>query len=78
MEVTIGVPDGTRGKEIKVSFKSDSAHISVPSKDFDLHLDLYTRVTVDDCTWTLSDGDLVVTMEKSVCDDTWPALVKAL
>jgi len=78
VEVTVPMVSGTRGKEVKVSFKSDSVKISVPSRDnFELTLDLYTRVSVDDCTWSLSDNNLVLTMEKATSDETWPALVKA-
>merc|ERR1711959_196578 len=76
IEVTVPMPAGTRGKEINVSFKLESVTVSVLSKEY-LVLDLFTRVTVDGCTWTLSDGDLVLTMEKSASDETWPALVKA-
>ena len=78
VEVTVPVPEGTRGKEIKVAFKPSSVKVTVPSKDnFELSFDLFANVSTDDCTWSLSDGSLVITMEKASSDETWPALVKA-
>ena len=37
--------------------------------------ELYGKVATDECTWTIEDGKLVITMEKC-SGDTWMALIK--
>ena len=77
VEVTVPMPSGTRGKEIEVKFKPTTVKITAATKHVELSLDLYTNVSTDDCTWSLSDDNLVLTMEKARGGETWPALVKA-
>jgi len=77
IEVTVPMPPGTRGKEIKVDFKPEMIKITAPSREVELSLSLFAGVSTDDSTWSLSDGNLVLTMEKARSRETWPSLVKA-
>jgi len=78
VEVTVKIPEGTRGKEIKVEFKPETVWVKIISKDFQILLPLFAKVSTDDCTWSVVDGGLVITMEKAQTGETWPALEAAM
>jgi hypothetical protein len=76
VEVSVPLPEGTRGKQCKVKFGRRSLSIVVntdggPTLKFD---NLYGKVSQDECLWTISDGVLVVTMEKAKAKEVWPTL----
>ena len=81
VEVVVKVPEGTRAKSIKVSFSTRKLKLTVPAAaggsepPFELTVDpLFGKICPDDCTWTVSDGNLVVTMEKAKAKAVWPSL----
>ena len=39
-----------------------------------IELKLFAKVQLDECSWSLSDGCLVATLEKAIEGETWPAL----
>ena len=40
----------------------------------ELALKLFGRVAPDGCSWSISDGDVVLTLEKAEEGETWPTL----
>ena len=76
VEVSVPLPSGTRGKQCKVKFGNRSLKIDV-NVDTGVKLNftnLYGKVHADECVWTISDGVLVVTMEKAKTKEVWPSL----
>ena len=76
VEVSVPLPTGTRGKQCKVKFGNRSLKIDVNVEDgAQLNfVQLYGKVHADECVWTISDGVLVVTMEKAKRKEVWPTL----
>lgn len=75
VEISVPLPDGVRGKQCKVTFGPRRLHVAVPGLDAPMAFDpLYAKVRADDCTWTVSDGMLVVTMEKMRAGEVWPSV----
>ena len=64
---------GVTTKQIKVCFRPKSLQVTIPDKTLDV--ELFERIDVDSCTWTLEeDGTkLVVSMEK-VEAAFWPRI----
>ena len=75
VEVSVPLPAGVRGKQCKVKFGTRRLQVAVPGLDAPLIFDpLYAKVRADDCAWTVSDGMLVVTMEKMRVGEVWPSV----
>lgn len=74
MEITF-TSNNTTKADVKVSFHPKKLDVKIKTENFTLQL--YSFVTPDECTWQLSDGKLVVTLEKREEGQTWPALVES-
>eukprot|EP00747_Dinoflagellata_sp_TGD_P213422 gnl/TRDRNA2_/TRDRNA2_86380_c0_seq2.p1 gnl/TRDRNA2_/TRDRNA2_86380_c0~~gnl/TRDRNA2_/TRDRNA2_86380_c0_seq2.p1 ORF type:complete len:433 (+),score=52.75 gnl/TRDRNA2_/TRDRNA2_86380_c0_seq2:74-1372(+) len=75
VEVNVtAVPRGLRGKDIKVKFAADS--VLVTAGPYNIHWDLFGKVSPADCSWSVVDGYLMLTLVKSVEDFMWLALLK--
>ena len=77
VEVSVPLPEGTRGKQCKVKFGNRSLKMNVVSSDGDISLHfnkLYGMIHSDDSLWTVQDNVLVVTMEKAKSKQVWPTL----
>ena len=76
VEVSVPLPSGTRGKQCKVKFGNRSLKIDVNVENgVKLNFKkLYGKIHANECEWTISDGILVVTMEKGKTKEVWPTL----
>jgi hypothetical protein len=76
VELVIKLPDGlmSNKKYVSAKFMNQSIVVSY-DKEKVLDLPLYARIDVDGCTWTLEDGDLVVSLEKAD-PAAWPRIEK--
>ena len=71
-----------RAKQCKVVFGVRKLKVVVPAATgadaetpFELSVDpLFGQISPDDSMWTVSDGNLVVTMEKAKAKAVWPSL----
>lgn len=70
VEVSVTIEKGTPKRDVKVEFKSRELRVLKPVT---LNLKLHAAVEVDDCTWTLGDGKIVVTLAKKD-PQSWPSL----
>lgn len=77
IEILVKIEKGTAKRDVKVEFKRKEIVISKPLK---LSLKLFKTVETDGCNWTLGDGQLVLTLEKSDGDKDalWPRLLDAI
>lgn len=74
VEVQVPLPTGAKAKACKVAFGRRKLQIDI-SGGISLNFDpLYGTVAPDDCTWSVSDGSLVITMEKAKQMEVWPTL----
>lgn len=74
VEVAVGVPAGTKAKEVKIVFKPMGMAVKVGGADT-LSLDaLYRKVRPDECTWTMEGAKIVVSLAK-VDESVWHQLV---
>lgn len=62
-EVEVVVDSCPDKKLVKCSFRNDSLKVVYGGEE-KVNLKLYAKVDVDGCTWTISGGKLVITMEK--------------
>jgi hypothetical protein len=79
IELTFPLPPGATKKDVKVAFKSESLSLEFAGHDVattGLSGVLGGKVDVDGCTWTLSDGNVVVTMEKKTPGEQWSFALK--
>ena len=44
------------------------------SSGTELTLTLFGKIAPDGCSWSISDGDVVLTLEKAEEGETWPTL----
>ena len=69
-EVEIIVEGCGDKKKVKAQFKPDNIKV-VYDGEVKVDLKLYAKVDVDGCTWTISGGKLVVTLEKMDAGASW-------
>jgi hypothetical protein len=82
VEVVVPLPEGMRAKRCKVVFGVRRLKVVVPAAGaeaeaapYELLIDpLFGKIAPDDSTWTVSDGKLVVTLEKIKAKAVWPSL----
>ncbi|UZJ54967.1 hypothetical protein CBS101457_004287 [Exobasidium rhododendri] len=76
--LTVGLPTGTRGKDLKVTIKKNSLSIVTKADAKAIIQDaLFNGIKEEDSTWSLSDGNLDIHLEKLQKDQWWPhVLVK--
>jgi len=60
----VDVPNGTRGRQVQVTILSKSLKVVVMGKEV-LSGDLVGAIIVDDSTWEMSDGKVVITLQKA-------------
>ena len=70
VNVYFEVPEGTRGKQVQVAILSKSLKIVALGKTLAAG-EIYAPVVADECTWEMSEGKVLLTLEKQ---DTgwWP------
>ena len=56
VEMVVEVPEGTKAKDVKVAFKSESVEVVVGGTATTKAERLYRRVRPDECTWTIEGG----------------------
>ena len=66
--VYVDVPDGTRGKQVQVTMTTRKLKVVVLGKEL-LAGDLCGAIVVDESTWEMSDGKVLITLEKQ--DEGW-------
>lgn len=82
IEVVVLVPDGATSKEIDVKFHPQSIKV-LYKKESKIALQLFERIDIDSCTWTLDkamvvaggndEKRLIISMEKQECA-FWPRI----
>eukprot|EP00037_Helgoeca_nana_P001303 m.26175 g.26175 ORF g.26175 m.26175 type:complete len:348 (+) comp11679_c0_seq1:191-1234(+) len=75
LEVTVAVPAGTKSKAVKAQFAVSSLKVAVEGGTT-VEIVLFGRVVPDGCSWSLSDGNVVITLEKGAEGETWPTLTR--
>ena len=61
--IYVTVPDGTRGRQVQVTFGTKRLKVVALGKEL-LAGELFAPVVADECTWEMSDGKLLITLEK--------------
>eukprot|EP00746_Dinoflagellata_sp_MGD_P027448 gnl/MRDRNA2_/MRDRNA2_16480_c0_seq1.p1 gnl/MRDRNA2_/MRDRNA2_16480_c0~~gnl/MRDRNA2_/MRDRNA2_16480_c0_seq1.p1 ORF type:complete len:430 (+),score=67.08 gnl/MRDRNA2_/MRDRNA2_16480_c0_seq1:154-1443(+) len=72
--VVVNLPPGTRGKDLTVKFETEK--VTVVSEDYSLVLDLFAAVRPDQSIWSIMDGEMELSLAKSMPGETWPGLIK--
>ena len=71
--VYVDVPEGTRGRQVNVTFTTRQLKVVVMGKEV-LSGELFAPVTADESTWEMSDGKLLITLEKQA-EGWWDRVV---
>ena len=71
----VDAPAGTRGRQVQVQMQSRSLKVVVLGKEV-MSGPLFGPVVVDDSTWEMSDGKLLITLEKQE-EGWWDRVVVA-
>ena len=61
--VYVTVPEGTRGRQCQVTFSTKRLKVVVLGKEV-LGGELHAPVVADECSWEMSEGKLLITLEK--------------
>jgi len=61
--VYVQAPAGTRGRNVQVTLRSRSIKVVVMNKVV-IEGDLYAPIVADESTWEMSDGQVLITLEK--------------
>lgn len=76
--VQLFVPKGTRAKELDVNFTASKLSVKLKSGSGDALIDgeLFEKIAVDECTWSLEvgNGEMTITMEK-VRERWWKTVI---
>jgi len=78
VNVTVNVPEGTRGKDLEVQIKTDSLKVKLKGQP-KAYIDgiLWSKVKTKDCLWTLEDNKVVsLCLPKVTSHESWKALIK--
>ena len=73
--VYVDVPEGTRGKQVQVTMTTRKLKVVVLGKEL-LAGDLCGTIVVDESTWEMSDGKVLITLEKQE-EGWWDRVVTA-
>eukprot|EP01087_Luapelamoeba_hula_P002971 TRINITY_DN12798_c0_g1_i1.p1 TRINITY_DN12798_c0_g1~~TRINITY_DN12798_c0_g1_i1.p1 ORF type:complete len:155 (+),score=22.91 TRINITY_DN12798_c0_g1_i1:2-466(+) len=78
VQVTVPVPEGTRGRDLDVQIRSDSLRVKLKSQpDAIIDGSLCGAVKTKESVWTLEDNKIVsIQLTKAISHDTWQGLVK--
>ena len=72
IELTVPLPPGATKKDVRVKFLPDRLTLSFEGHDgAGLKGTLGGKIDLDGCTWTVGDGNVVITMEKKA-EGNWP------
>ena len=72
VEITFPFEDAVDKKKLRVDFRRQTVKVALAGVTTH-ELTLYSKVDVDNCTWTLDGGkSLVVTLEKAEPGVSWP------
>ena len=75
--VNIPLPSGTKSKMLNVDIKNTTLKVSIKGQSEPLvNGEFFARVVVDDCLWTIEDGDLVITLQKDNKMQWWKCVCK--
>jgi broad specificity phosphatase PhoE/HSP20 family molecular chaperone IbpA len=73
LSITLQLPPGTRGKDLDVDIKQRSLRVSLKrDKQTIVEDELFNRIKEEDSTWSLSEGNLDIHLEKAQRDQWWP------
>lgn len=76
VEISVPLPAGTRGKACSVKIMTKKVTVKVSTTPpISLSLALFAKVCPDGSTWTIDDGNLCISLEKSSEGVTWSQLV---
>ena len=59
----VTVPEGTRGRQVQVTFSTQRLKVVALGKEL-VAGELVAPVVADECTWEISEGQLLITLEK--------------
>mmetsp|Transcript_14046 Transcript_14046/g.28838 ORF Transcript_14046/g.28838 Transcript_14046/m.28838 type:complete len:420 (-) Transcript_14046:63-1322(-) len=74
-EVEVVVEDCNDKKLVKCTFRSNSLKVVIGG-DVKVDLELFQKIDVDGCTWTVQEGRLVIQMEKMDPGISWTRITK--
>eukprot|EP00927_Polykrikos_kofoidii_P062381 TRINITY_DN57193_c0_g1_i1.p1 TRINITY_DN57193_c0_g1~~TRINITY_DN57193_c0_g1_i1.p1 ORF type:complete len:344 (-),score=72.85 TRINITY_DN57193_c0_g1_i1:55-1032(-) len=72
VEIRVSVESGTSKRDVQVDFRRREVRVTRPVR---LELKLHAPVELDGCTWTVGDGQIVLTLEKASAAP-WPQLLE--
>ena len=74
LEVSVILPESTRAKQCRVTFGRRKLEIEVVNGKHIIFDPLYGEIQTDGSMWTISDGNLVISLEKARENEVWPML----
>lgn len=75
-EITLEILRSCKKEDLKVEFKQSWVKITICG-DMIFEEELYGKVSVEDSTWTITDGMVMVVLMKQDEGTSWPRLTKA-
>lgn len=73
VSLSMSLPAGTRGKDLIVDIKKSSLRVTLKRDQQTLiQDDLFNKIKEEDSTWSLSEGNLDIHLEKIQRDQWWP------
>ncbi|KAJ9479159.1 CS domain-containing protein [Pseudozyma hubeiensis] len=76
VEISVPVPQGTKGRDLVVELKKRKIKVALKGKDAILEGELTKDIKEEDSTWTIEDGSMVeIQLEKMNKNEWWPNVV---
>ncbi|CCF52840.1 hypothetical protein NDA11_002480 [Ustilago hordei] len=76
VEISVPVPQGTKGRDLVVELKKRNIKVALKGKDAILEGELAKHIKEEDSTWTIEDGNLIeIHLEKMNKNEWWPNVV---
>ncbi|GAC93587.1 hypothetical protein PHSY_001152 [Pseudozyma hubeiensis SY62] len=76
VEISVPVPQGTKGRDLIVELKKRKIKVALKGKDAILEGELAKDIKEEDSTWTIEDGSMVeIQLEKMNKNEWWPNVV---
>lgn len=77
LNVVIEVPRGTKSRDLIVDIKNKKLKVAFKNGETIVDGDLYNRIVVDDCCWTLEDGtELNIVLQKENKMEWWKCVIQ--
>lgn len=77
LNVVIELPRGTKTKQLSVEIKNRTLKVAFKNGEVLVDGELYNRVVVDECCWTLEDGyELNINLQKENKVEWWKSVIK--